>query len=110
PILLIVTNPLAVRTDRQQALELLQLAPQPENALGHREPGAQLVRVHRLGEEVVGSRPHPREVLFPAAARSDQDEVHVRLFRAGACNRVTPASSPGPRAPRRAAPRCPRAW
>src|SRR5260370_37314876 len=66
PVLGVVPDPLAVGADRQQALELLQLAPQTEDALGDRQPGAQLVGVHRLGDEIVRPGLHPGEVLLLA--------------------------------------------
>src|SRR3989454_12634061 len=83
PLLLVVPNPLTVRADRKQHLELLDLLAQAEDALRHLEPGAQLVGIDRLGDEVVRPGLHAREVLLLAAARRDQDEIDVRLARPG---------------------------
>src|SRR2546426_924720 len=51
PLFLVVPNSFAVRADGEQHLELLDLLTQAEDALRDLEPGAQLVRVHRLGDE-----------------------------------------------------------
>src|SRR5256885_17168882 len=47
-----------------RSLELLDLFAQAEAALRHLEPGAQLVRVHRLGDEVVRPRIHSGQILL----------------------------------------------
>src|SRR2546430_12210551 len=65
-------------------LELLDLLAQAEDSLRDLEPGAQLVRVHRLGDEIVRPRLHPGQILLLAAARRDEDEIDVRLAHAGA--------------------------
>ncbi len=84
PFFLVVPNSLAVRADGEQHLELLDLLAQAEDALRHLEPGAQLVRVHRLGDEIVRPRLHPGQILLLAAARRDEDEIDVRLAHARA--------------------------
>src|SRR5881296_1919708 len=84
PFLMVVANPFAVRTDGKQHLELLDFLAEAEDALRDLEPGAQLVRVHRLGDEVVRPGFHAGQVLLLAAARRDENEVRVRLARAGA--------------------------
>src|SRR5229473_952197 len=84
PLLLLGANALAVRADRQQALELVQLAPQAQDAPRDGQPGAQLVRVDWLGDEVVGPGLHPGQVLLLAATGGDEDEVDVGLVGTGA--------------------------
>src|SRR5207247_10180508 len=84
PLFLVVPNSCAVRADGAQDLELLDLLAQAEDSLRDLEPGAQLVRVHRLGDEVVRPRLHSGQILLLAAARRDEDEIHVRLARTGA--------------------------
>src|SRR2546429_4927100 len=76
--------PISVRADGEQDLELLDLLAQAEDSLRDLEPGAQLVRVHRLGDEVVRPRLHPGQILLLAAARRDEDEIDVRLPPTGA--------------------------
>src|SRR3954470_1676195 len=43
---LVVADPLAVRADRQEAMELLHAGFEPHDALGHLEPDAQQLPVH----------------------------------------------------------------
>src|SRR5437762_3820405 len=64
PLFLVVPNSFAVRADGEQDLELLDLLAQAEDSLRDLEPGAQLVRVHRLGDEVVRPRLHPGQILL----------------------------------------------
>src|SRR5881296_1504055 len=84
PFLMVVANPFAVRTDGKQHLELLDFLAEAEDALRDLEPGAQLVRVHRLGDEIVRPRLHPGQILLLAAACRDEDEIDVRLAHTGA--------------------------
>src|SRR2546426_5275409 len=84
PLFFVVPNSLAVGADGEQHLELLDLFAQAEDALRDLEPGAQLVRVHRLGDEVVRPRLHSGQILLLAAACGDEDEIDVRLAHAGA--------------------------
>src|SRR5256712_110756 len=69
PLFFVVPNSFAVRADGEQHLELLDLLAQAEDSLRDLEPGAQLVRVHRLGDEIVRPRPPtatpPRAPLSP---------------------------------------------
>src|SRR5437763_16886381 len=64
PHVAVVTNALEVGADGEQPLELLQLGAQAQDALRDGEPGAQLVRVDRLADEVVRPRLHPGEILL----------------------------------------------
>src|SRR5439155_12946542 len=79
PFVALVPDPLAVRTNGKEPLELLQLPAEAQDALRDSEPGLQLVRVHRLGDEVVGPGLHGGEVLLFAAARRDENEIDVGL-------------------------------
>src|SRR5438876_10519299 len=90
PLFLVVPNSFAVRADGEQHLELLDLLAQAEDSLRDLEPGAQLVRVHRLGDEVVRPRLHPGQILLLAAARRDEDEIDVRLAHTGAAAAAQP--------------------
>src|SRR2546428_5239303 len=80
PLLFVVPNSLAVGADGEQHLELLDLLAQAEDALRDLEPGAQLVRVHRLGDEVVRPRLHPGQILLLAAAWRDDGEIDGMLI------------------------------
>src|SRR2546430_10533737 len=82
PHVVIVADALAVGADGEEPLELPQLRTQPQDALSDREPGAQLVRVDRLGDEVIRPGLHPSQVLLLAAAGCDHDEVDVGLVAA----------------------------
>src|SRR5213079_2222298 len=53
PLVVIVAAALAVGADGEQPLELLQLGAQAQDTLSDGETGAQLVRVDRLGDEVI---------------------------------------------------------
>src|SRR3989449_209052 len=123
PLFLVVPNSFAVRANGEQHLELLDLLAQAEDSLRDLEPGAQLVRVHRLGDEIVRPRLHPGQILLLAAARRDEDEIDVRLAHAGADPAPPPPAAPPRRsrasvsaasAPRRPAPTAPgadlKAW
>src|SRR5512143_3624901 len=73
PLVPLIANALAVGTDREQRFELVQLLPQSEDPLGDGEAGPQLVRIDRLGDEVVGASVHTGQILLLAALRSDED-------------------------------------
>src|SRR6185437_13144799 len=74
-----IADAFAVGANRQQALELLHVLPQAEDPLGGLEPGAQLVHVDRLRDEVVGARLHAFEVPLFSARRGDQEEVGIAI-------------------------------
>src|SRR5206468_5995308 len=72
-----VANALAVRADRQQPFERMQLLAETENPLRHRQAGRQLLAIHRFREKVVDAGVHRREEALAPAARGEEDEVRV---------------------------------
>src|SRR5258705_6498948 len=79
PLFRRIANPLAVRADRQQALELLHMVAQPEDPLSGLVPRAQFVHVDGLRDEVIGAGFHALEVALFSTGRSDQEEVGIAI-------------------------------
>jgi hypothetical protein len=89
PVVPIVSNPLAVTADRQQALQLLhpsnrffqvpypgsKIGLQAKHSLPDLHPGAKLVEVKRLGYVVIRPRLKTVDNVRLAAKRSKEDDV-----------------------------------
>src|SRR4051812_13559105 len=77
PLLLGLADVLAVGADREQALQLLHFGLEAEDPLGDAQASAQLLRVDRLGNEIVGARFERLEVPLLSAPPGYYEDVHV---------------------------------
>jgi len=80
PGVLVIPNFLAVGTNREEALQLLDLCSHSHNPFGNAQSRRQLFHIHRLVQKIISASLHRFTVLFPSRQGGEKDDIRIFLL------------------------------